>query len=102
MNSNRRRRNSGSSDTSRNSGSSSPLMPEDKASVRSSSTLPVPHPGSQPPTPTRVAGTGTQFEFEERGDVIMFYNSVYLPELTVKYILKFSPTLSVRYFTYFK
>ncbi|CAG2100686.1 unnamed protein product [Medioppia subpectinata] len=94
MSSIRRRRNSGSSDTSRNSGSSSPLMQEEKDRIRSSSTLPVPHPNSQPPTPTRVAGTGSQFEFEERGDVIMFYNNVYLPELTVKYIMKFSPNIS--------
>ena len=85
----KKRRNSGSSDTSRTSGSSSPILQEDKDRIRSSSTLPVPHPNSQPPTPTRVAGTGTHFEFEERGDIIMFYNNVYLPELT-KFIMKFT------------
>jgi hypothetical protein len=70
-------------------------MQEERDRIRSSSTLPVPHPNSQPPTPTRVAGTGSQFEFEERGDVIMFYNNVFLPELTVKYIMKFAPNVSV-------
>ena len=101
----KKRRNSGSSDTSRTSGSSSPILQEDKDRIRSSSTLPVPHPNSQPPTPTRVAGTGTHFEFEERGDIIMFYNNVYLPELT-KFIMKFTSNgqsgvrLSFSYFNY--
>ena len=45
--------------------------------MRSSSTLPVPHPSSHPPTPTRMVGTGSNFEFgEERGDLIQFYNQV--------------------------
>ena len=45
---------------------------------RSTSTLPVPHPSSHPPTPTRLIGTGPSFEFgEERGDLIQFYNQVW-------------------------
>ncbi|RWS25254.1 Retinoblastoma-like protein 1 [Leptotrombidium deliense] len=95
---NRSRRNSASSDNSRNSGQNSPTQ-EERERIRSSSTLPVPHPNSQPPTPTRLAGTGSQFEFgEERGDLIMFYNKIYVPEMKT-YIMKFnsengSPPLS--------
>ena len=48
--------------------------------IRSTSTLPVPTPSSQPPTPTRLAGTGSTFDYQEweedRGDLIRFYNSV--------------------------
>lgn len=98
----KKRRNSGSSDNSKNgSGSSSPVLSEKEEkeakrserlnAIRSTSTLPVPHPGSQPPTPTRLAGTGTQFEFEERGDLIMFYNMVFVPKLQ-KFAYKFSVT----------
>ncbi len=51
--------------------------------IRSTSTLPVPAPSSHPPTPTRLAGTGsTTFDYEDweedRGDLIKFYNSVRL------------------------
>ena len=49
-------------------------------SVRSESTLPVMLPNSDPPTPTRMAGTQSEFEFEDRGeqrgDLIHFYNNV--------------------------
>ena len=44
--------------------------------IRSSSALPTPEPDSRPPTPTRLAGTGSSFEFEDRGDLIKFYNAV--------------------------
>ncbi|NWX43202.1 RBL2 protein, partial [Steatornis caripensis] len=44
---------------------SSPVM-------RSSSTLPVPHPNSAPPTPTRLTGANSDTEEEERGDLIQF------------------------------
>ncbi|XP_074644237.1 retinoblastoma-like protein 1 [Tubulanus polymorphus] len=81
------------------SGSSSPF-PEDKdekekkraehlSSIRSTSTLPVPNPNSQPPTPTRLSGTGTTFEFEDRGDLIKFYNSVFVSKLR-HFAMKFS------------
>ena len=51
---------------------------ETLANMRSSSTLPVPQPNSQPPTPTRLLGSGPAFDFstEERGDLIQFYNKV--------------------------
>ncbi|GFY72547.1 retinoblastoma-like protein 1 [Trichonephila inaurata madagascariensis] len=107
---NKKRRNSGSSETSKDgSGSNSPVPSENSKSentdkeekeskrteqlstIRSSSTLPVPHPGSQPPTPTKLTGTGTHFEFEERGDLIKFYNKVYVPKLQ-KFAYKFSQT----------
>ncbi|NXU53033.1 RBL2 protein, partial [Turnix velox] len=77
----RRRRRSGSSDSSshqssptnrgkerskeRSSRDCSPVM-------RSSSTLPIPHPGSAPPTPTRLTGPNSDTEEEERGDLIQF------------------------------
>ena len=42
----------------------------------------MPAPSSHPPTPTRLAGTGSTFDYEDweedRGDLIKFYNSVSL------------------------
>ncbi|KAM6117939.1 retinoblastoma-like protein 2 isoform 2-T2 [Pterocles gutturalis] len=86
----RRRRRSGSSDSSsqqnspterskernkeRTSRDSSPVM-------RSSSTLPVPHPSSAPPTPTRLTGANSDTEEEERGDLIQFYNNIYIEQI---------------------
>ena len=50
------------------------------SAIRSSSTLPVAEPSSEPPTPTRMAGTANTFQFEDRGedrgDLIKFYNAV--------------------------
>ena len=50
------------------------------STIRSESTLPVPLPSSDPPTPTRLAGTQSEFVFEDRGenrgDLINFYNAV--------------------------
>ena len=90
----RGRRNSTGSEHSKNSDSPSPVE-ENKEAIRSSSTLPIPAPNSQPPTPTRLAGSGSQFEYgEERGDLIMFYNQVYVPEMK-DFILKFSTSVSV-------
>ncbi|MBN3294718.1 RBL2 protein, partial [Polypterus senegalus] len=83
----RRRRNSGSSDCSlhqnspgdtsrdRTSRDSSPVV------MRSSSTLPIPQPNSAPPTPTRLTGANSDMEEEERGDLIQFYNSVYVKQI---------------------
>ncbi|XP_052230201.1 retinoblastoma-like protein 1 isoform X2 [Dreissena polymorpha] len=96
----RARHASGSSDGSREvSGSSSPVNGEkdegkDKKTMpmRSSSTLPVPHPNSHPPTPTRLVGTESTFEFgEERGDLIQFYNQVFVGQIR-KYATRFSTT----------
>lgn len=57
--------------------------------VRSSSTLPFPQPSSCPPTPTGLAGTASSFEYEDRGDLILFYNTVYVRRLQA-FALKFS------------
>jgi len=50
------------------------------SAIRSSSTLPIAEPSSEPPTPTRMAGAANTFQFEDRGedrgDLIKFYNSV--------------------------
>jgi len=34
-----------------------------------------------PPTPTNMAGTSQNFDGEERGDLIKFYNTVYVPQV---------------------
>lgn len=102
--SSKKRRNSGSSENSENSGSNSPIPGEEEkdkdskrterlSTIRSSSTLPVPHPSSQPPTPTRLAGTGAHFEFDEWGDLIQFYNKVFVPKLQ-KFARKFSQSIN--------
>ncbi|XP_014672646.1 PREDICTED: retinoblastoma-like protein 2 [Priapulus caudatus] len=57
--------------------------------TRSSSTLPVPRPSSHPPTPTQLAGTCSSFESEDRGDLIKFYNSVFVEKVT-SFALRFS------------
>lgn len=90
----RSRKNSVGSGSQSGSGSVSPNEDPPKEGIRSTSTLPVSNAGSQPPTPTRLAGSGQQFDFEERGDVIMFYNQVYVPEMK-EFILKFSMTVSL-------
>ncbi|XP_048757821.2 retinoblastoma-like protein 1 isoform X3 [Ostrea edulis] len=96
----RTRRNSGESDSSKNgtSGQSSPVNVENAEkqrseklpTMRSSSTLPIPHPGSHPPTPTILiqSASGGE-EGEERGDLIMFYNRVFV-EKVKKFAQKFS------------
>ncbi|GAB1606640.1 retinoblastoma-like protein 1 [Argonauta hians] len=103
----RKRRTSGSSDSSsRNgtSGSSSPVTIDrddsrdkrrtEALSIRSSSTLPVPHPNSQPPTPTKLIGMGASLEMgEERGDLIQFYNQVFVKRIR-EFALKFSANTS--------
>ncbi|PVD21293.1 hypothetical protein C0Q70_19465 [Pomacea canaliculata] len=101
----RRRHTSGSSNGSGSatSRSSSPVERDDSRGdrerrrtetltyMRSSSTLPVPQPNSQPPTPTRLGGSGGAFDFntEERGDLIQFYNTVFTDRMR-KFALKFS------------
>ncbi|KAM9508583.1 retinoblastoma-like protein 2 isoform 2-T2 [Guaruba guarouba] len=92
------RRHSGSSDSSsqqnsptdrskeknkeRSSRDSSPVM-------RSSSTLPVPHPSSAPPTPTQLTGANSDTEEEERGDLIQFYNNIYIEQIK-EFALKYT------------
>nr|CAD7444289.1 unnamed protein product [Timema bartmani] len=57
--------------------------------VRSSSTLPATRPPSAPPTPTQMTGTFNSFESEDRGDLIKFYNTVYVQKLQ-SFAVKFS------------
>lgn len=62
--------------------------------VRSSSTLPFPQPSSCPPTPTGLAGTASSFEYEDRGDLILFYNTVYVRQIQ-SFALKFNKNRTV-------
>ncbi|XP_071959151.1 retinoblastoma-like protein 1 isoform X2 [Antedon mediterranea] len=55
--------------------------------ARSSSTMPT---NSAPPTPTRMAGTASSFEDEERGDLIKYYNSIFVTRVQ-PFALRFSP-----------
>ncbi|XP_073912091.1 retinoblastoma-like protein 2 isoform X1 [Castor canadensis] len=90
----RKRRNSGSSD-SRSHQNSPTELNKDIASrdsspvMRSSSTLPVPQPSSAPPTPTRLTGANSDMEEEERGDLIQFYNNIYVKQIKT-FAMKYS------------
>lgn len=58
--------------------------------MRSSSTLPVPQPSSASSTPTRTPGAlPEQEEEEERGDLICFYNHVYIKKIK-QFALRYS------------
>ncbi|KAM4619493.1 retinoblastoma-like protein 2 [Polymixia lowei] len=99
----RRRRLSGNSETNRQSsptdnnqeqagGDSSPVP------MRSSSTLPAPQPGSAPTTPTNTASKASSSSSlslgdgeEERGDLIRFYNQVYIKQMR-HFALRYSPS----------
>lgn len=105
----RKRHHSGSSEGNRQSspadasqeqgGDSSPM------SMRSSSTLPAPQPGSDPSTPTTAPSSSTvsslspsssmgvpaTLEDEERGDLIRFYNLVYIKQIR-HFALRYSPS----------
>ncbi|XP_073651685.1 retinoblastoma-like protein 2 isoform X2 [Tursiops truncatus] len=90
----RKRRNSGSSD-SRSHQNSPTELNKDRTSrdsspvMRSSSTLPVPQPSSAPPTPTRLTGANSDVEEEERGDLIQFYNNIYIKQIKT-FAMKYS------------
>ena len=72
--------------------------------MRSSSTLPAPQPGSDPSTPTAAPSSSTVSslspssslglpaaqEEEERGDLIHFYNLVYIKQMRL-YALRYCP-----------
>ncbi|XP_028941482.1 retinoblastoma-like protein 2 isoform X3 [Antrostomus carolinensis] len=91
------RRHSGSSDSSGQQNSPTERSKErNKATsrdsspvMRSSSTLPVPHPNSAPPTPTRLTGANSDTEEEERGDLIQFYNNIYIEQIK-EFALKYT------------
>ncbi|XP_075851757.1 retinoblastoma-like protein 2 isoform X3 [Microcebus murinus] len=90
----RKRRNSGSSD-SRSHQNSPTELNKDRTSrdsspvMRSNSTLPVPQPSSAPPTPTRLTGANSDMEEEERGDLIQFYNNIYIKQIKT-FAMKYS------------
>ncbi|ERE80243.1 retinoblastoma-like protein 2 isoform X2 [Cricetulus griseus] len=90
----RKRRNSGNSD-SRSHQNSPTELNKDRASrdsspvMRSNSTLPVPQPSSAPPTPTRLTGANSDIEEEERGDLIQFYNNIYIKQIQT-FAMKYS------------
>ncbi|XP_073328313.1 retinoblastoma-like protein 2 isoform X2 [Pagrus major] len=93
----RRRRHSGSNDTNKQNSSDTSQDPGGDISpvpIRSSSTLPTPQPGSAPSTPTNTSNktsTSTSSSSsssssstvgeEERGDLIHFYNNVYIKQM---------------------
>uniref|UniRef100_A0A663MDQ0 RB transcriptional corepressor like 2 n=1 Tax=Athene cunicularia TaxID=194338 RepID=A0A663MDQ0_ATHCN len=86
----RRRCRSGSSDSSSQQNSPTDRTSRDSSPVmRSSSTLPVPHPSSAPPTPTRLTGANSDTEEEERGDLIQFYNNIYIEQIK-EFALKYT------------
>lgn len=62
--------------------------------MRSSSTLPVPQPSSAPPTPTRLTGANSDVEEEERGDLIQFYNNIYIKQIKT-FAMKYSQANAV-------
>ncbi|XP_024407208.2 retinoblastoma-like protein 2 [Desmodus rotundus] len=89
----KKRRDSGGSDS--RSHQNSPTELKDRTSrdsspvMRSSSTLPVPQPSSAPPTPTRLTGANSDLEEEERGDLIQFYNNIYIKQIK-SFAMKYS------------
>ncbi|XP_063951479.1 retinoblastoma-like protein 1 [Lytechinus pictus] len=81
IHSNRKKDSNGNSSNSSSRGSPEHKTVETPILMRSASTLPIPQPSSAPPTPTRLAGTASTFEDENRGDLIKFYNSVFLQRI---------------------
>ncbi|KAM9301874.1 retinoblastoma-like protein 2 [Gastrophryne carolinensis] len=79
----RRQRQSDGNDNSppENSNSRGMGSREPSPVMRSSSTLPVSQPSSAPPTPTRLPGASSDVEEEERGDLVQFYNNVYIEKM---------------------
>ncbi|KAM7002349.1 retinoblastoma-like protein 2 [Tautogolabrus adspersus] len=61
--------------------------------VRSSSTLPAPQPGSAPSTPNKTSSSSSAVceTEEERGDLILFYNNVYIKQMRL-FALRYSPS----------
>uniref|UniRef100_A0A3P8RN51 Retinoblastoma-associated protein B-box domain-containing protein n=1 Tax=Amphiprion percula TaxID=161767 RepID=A0A3P8RN51_AMPPE len=97
----RRRRHSGSNDgnkpNSSADGTGGDISP---VPIRSSSTLPVPQPGSTPSTPTNASNKTSSSSTtsctvadgeEERGDLIHFYNNVYIKQMR-HFALRYSPS----------
>lgn len=92
----RKRRHSGSNDSNKQNsltdnnqdpvgGDNSPVP------IRSSSTLPAPQPGSAPSTPNKNSSSAVAEGEEERGDLILFYNNVYIKQMR-HFALRYSPS----------
>lgn len=75
----------------KNTGSSSPLKNGSDKATSSNSSNDNP---KLPSTPSRPAGSATIECGEERGDIIMFYNQVYVTEMK-KYIMRFFVDVSL-------
>uniref|UniRef100_A0A8C9XAH2 RB transcriptional corepressor like 2 n=1 Tax=Sander lucioperca TaxID=283035 RepID=A0A8C9XAH2_SANLU len=75
----RRRHHSGSNDSNKNTSPADTYRDISPVPVRSSSTLPPPQPGSAPCTPN--TSSSSVVDGEERGDLIHFYNNVYIKQL---------------------
>ncbi|CAJ1055794.1 retinoblastoma-like protein 2 isoform X1 [Xyrichtys novacula] len=96
----RRRHHSGNNDTNKHTSADSG---QDTAGgdispvpVRSSSTLPAPQPGSAPSTPNKTSSSSSSTSAvceaeEERGDLILFYNNVYIKQMRL-FALRYSPS----------
>lgn len=56
--------------------------------------MPVPQPSSAPPTPTRLTGANSDVEEEERGDLIQFYNNIYIRQMKT-FAMKYSQANAV-------
>ncbi|XP_074533560.1 retinoblastoma-like protein 2 isoform X2 [Halichoeres trimaculatus] len=92
----RRRRHSGNNDTNKHTSSSADPLQESGGDispvpVRSSSTLPAPQPGSAPSTPNKTSSSSSAVceAEEERGDLILFYNNVYIKQMR-QFALRYS------------
>ncbi|XP_074533559.1 retinoblastoma-like protein 2 isoform X1 [Halichoeres trimaculatus] len=93
----RRRRHSGNNDTNKHTSSSADPLQESAGGdispvpVRSSSTLPAPQPGSAPSTPNKTSSSSSAVceAEEERGDLILFYNNVYIKQMR-QFALRYS------------
>ncbi|XP_037834216.1 retinoblastoma-like protein 2 [Kryptolebias marmoratus] len=81
---------SSSADSSQDPGGNISPVP-----VRSSNTLPAPRPGSATSTPTASKSSSSSSSSssaeEERGDLILFYNNVYIKQMR-QFALRYSPS----------
>ncbi|KAM7397198.1 hypothetical protein PAMP_020190 [Pampus punctatissimus] len=93
----RKRCHSGSKHNSPPDGSQDPAGGDNSpVPIRSSSTLPAPQPGSTPSTPNKNSSSSSSSSIvgdgeEERGDLIHFYNNVYIKQMR-HFALRYSPS----------
>ncbi|XP_056137847.1 retinoblastoma-like protein 2 [Lampris incognitus] len=93
----RRRHQSGGSEANRQSSPTTTSQEQaggdhSPVAMRSSSTLPAPQPSSTPSTPTKTPSSSLPGDSEqERGDLIHFYNQVYIKQMR-PFALRYSPS----------